>query len=76
MMEKVGDIWKARLIPLNKKWPNIPDVKEFRPIIVLSAMFKFLEMRFLPKLENYMITRMDRRQSGFLPHLGTQINIT
>ena len=41
-MEKVGNIWKARLIPLNKKWPDVPHKKDFGPIVVFSAMFKFL----------------------------------
>lgn len=43
-MNKIGE---ARLIPLNKVWPDIPKAHEFRPIVVLSPMFKFLELRFL-----------------------------
>ena len=53
-MNKIGNIWKARLVPLNKKWPDVPDRKDFRPIVVLSAMYKFLDLRFLPKLKKYM----------------------
>ncbi len=42
--------FEARLIPLNKVWPDIPQADQFRPIVVLSPMFKWLELRFLHKL--------------------------
>ncbi len=44
------DIFKARLVPLNKKWPDIPKADKFIPIVILSYMLKFLEMRFERKL--------------------------
>ena len=44
------NIFEARLIPLNKERPNKPKIHQFRPIIVLSAMYKFIELRFLAKL--------------------------
>ena len=47
-------IYKARLIPLNKAHPEIPKQTEFRPIVVLSSLYKFLELRFLPKLNKYL----------------------
>lgn len=40
-------IFETRLIPLNKKWPNIPYQHEFRPITVLSSAYKWIELRFL-----------------------------
>ena len=46
-LPKLGE---ARLIALNKCWPNIPHAHQFRPIIVLSPLLKFLELRFLPFL--------------------------
>ena len=49
-MELLQSIFNARLVPLNKVWPAIPNYNEFRPIAILSAMYKFLELRFLPKL--------------------------
>ena len=42
-LPKLGE---ARLIALNKCWPNIPNANQFRPIIVLSPLFKFLEHRW------------------------------
>jgi len=74
-MSKLRDCTAARLIPLNKVWPKIPGINDFRPIIVLSAIFKFLELRFLPKLQCYLSQKMDKCQTGFVPKLGTQINI-
>lgn len=33
----------GRLVAFNKKYPSIPKVSEYRPIIVLSPVVKFLE---------------------------------
>ena len=32
----------GRLVALNKKYPKTPKLEEYRPIIVLSPVFKFL----------------------------------
>lgn len=68
----INDLWKqstietnpkccqARLIPLNKVYPKIPLANEFRPITVLSPLFKLLELRFLPKLQQYMLTKLNK----------------
>ena len=37
----------ARLIPLNKDYPDIPKQDRFRPIVVLSSLFKFIMLRFI-----------------------------
>jgi hypothetical protein len=49
-MSLLKESMKARLITLNKVWPNIPTLDNFRPITVLSPIIKFIEMIFLPKL--------------------------
>ena len=49
-MNKLKSIFKARLVPLNKKWPDIPKPDEFRPIAIISHLFKFIELRFMIKL--------------------------
>ena len=59
IMENFSEIFKARLVPLNKKWPDIPNSDEFRPIAILSHFFKFLELRFADKLHDYLINKMD-----------------
>jgi len=59
-------IFKARLVPLNKVWPEIPTYQDFRPIAILSSMFKVLELRFIPKLAEYMKERMDVNLIGFV----------
>ena len=51
-LPKLGE---ARLIALNKCLPNIPNAHQFRPIIVLSPLSKFLELRFLPFLEQFAL---------------------
>ena len=44
----------SRLVPLNKVFPNTPNRKQMRPILICSPLQKLLEARFLPKLTNYM----------------------
>ena len=52
--------FEARLIPLNKAWPSIPEEDQFRPIVVTSAIIKWIEIRFLPKLKNYLKHDLDK----------------
>lgn len=59
-MEQCPEIGAARLVPLNKVYPNIPKKDQFRPIIVLSPLYKWIELRFLEKLNNYLINNLDR----------------
>lgn len=40
----------ANLIPLNKVHPNIPAPNQYRPIIVMSPVLKFLEGYIYPSL--------------------------
>ncbi|CAD8137553.1 unnamed protein product [Paramecium octaurelia] len=42
---------------------------------ILSPLFKLLELRFLPKLQQYLSTRLTKGQAGFIPGSSTQINI-
>ena len=44
--------FEARLIPLNKAYPGVPKINEFRPITVLSSAVKWIELRFKGKLQN------------------------
>jgi hypothetical protein len=75
-IDVMKDLGKSRLLALNKVWPNIPKADEFRPIVILSPLYKFLELRFLPKLNHYLLNRMAKNQTGFVPGLGTQVNIS
>jgi hypothetical protein len=38
-------------------------------------MFKWLERGFLPQLQNYLTTRLDHNQTGFVEGMGTNVNI-
>jgi hypothetical protein len=55
-------MFQARLCPINKVWPNIPLSEEFRPIVLLSLLCKFFELRFLSKLIIYFTQKLDRNQ--------------
>ena len=72
MLEKT---FEARLVPLNKVWPDIPKGDEFRPIVIESPMYKYLELRFLPQLRKYLVDKLDKNQTGFVPGCGTSVNI-
>ena len=67
--------FEARLIPLNKKFPEIPKPEEFRPIIVMSPLVKLLEARILEKLQSYLSQKLHRSQTGFVPRLDIFVNI-
>lgn len=42
---------------------------------MLSPAYKWLELRFLPRLRDYMSRELDRNQTGFVPGLGTSVNL-
>jgi hypothetical protein len=46
VINSLTSIFDVRLIPLNKVWPGIRKEDHFRPIVVLSAVLKWLERRF------------------------------
>ena len=80
---KLRDIWNAnfepqifetRLIPLNKVHPNTPTPKDCRPIAVSSPMIRLLESRPRKTLEMYMIEKLHRGQTGFVPGQGISVN--
>ena len=49
-IDSINELFKARLIALNKVHPKTPKSDEFRPIIILSLIVKIMECRWLPKL--------------------------
>ncbi len=67
--------FEARLIPLNKKYPEIPKPEEFRPIVIMSSIIKLLEARTLESLQRYQVSKMHRSQVGFVPTLDIYVNI-
>jgi hypothetical protein len=69
------DTWATRLMALNKVFPDTPNRKQFRAICIQSAIVKLLEARFLPKLQEYLIARAVPSQTGFIPTMGTQVNL-
>ena len=75
-LAEMENTWDTRLVPLNKVFPQIPTRTQLRPIVVQSPLVKLLESRFLSKLQEYCTFKLDRSQTGFVPGLGTQVNIT
>jgi hypothetical protein len=62
------------LIPLNKVYPALPKIEEFRPIAVLSCAVKWLESRFKESLQAYVNTQIDPDQVGFVSKCSTNMN--
>lgn len=54
----------SRLVPLNKVFPNTPNSKQMRPILVCSPLQKLLEARFLPKLEKHLTDKLTPVKQG------------
>ncbi|KAM3128064.1 hypothetical protein pb186bvf_019827 [Paramecium bursaria] len=75
-LETNRQLARARLVPLNKVYPAIPTGKQFRPITVLSPLFKFMELRFLWKLQDYLNQHVMKEQNGFIQGSSTQVNIS
>ena len=67
---------KSRLMALNKRPGEIPSLNSYRPIIISSALLKFVESRLKPKLKEYCNTRLEKSQTGFLEKCDVQINLT
>ncbi len=64
----------TRIVPLNKKHPNLPSKNDFRPISISSPVVKTLESKLLPKLSNYMTEEMHVGQTGFVSGQGILVN--
>lgn len=71
----MGHSFEARLVPLNKQWPEIPSKEQFRPIVILSPLFKWLELRFVWKLSEYPMKRLDIHYTEFVRGMGTHVNL-
>jgi len=46
-----------------------------RPILICSPLQKLLEARFLPKLMDYLESKLVPCQTGFIPKMGIQVNL-
>ena len=57
-LNNIPNLGETRLVPLNKVYPEIPKENEFRPIAILSSLYKFLSLRFIYKLRKYATDRL------------------
>ena len=77
-LTKINDlheIFQAILVALSKAKSGIPKRTElFRLIIIMSLLVKIMEVRWLPKLKNYLIERLCPAQTGFIPGQGVFTN--
>jgi len=64
----------ARLIPLNKSYPNIGRPNDCRPIVISSPLVKLLEARLKPTLDRYMTEKLHISQVGFVANTGITMN--
>ncbi len=65
----------SRIVPLNKMHSKIPMPTRIRPIVINSSIVKLLETRLLPKLQDYLKTKMHRSQIGFVDKMDVYVNI-
>lgn len=63
---------RSRLICLNKVYPRIPQVNEYRPITVMSPVIKLLQGLITPTLAAWMKSRMHKSQYGFKEKRGIE----
>lgn len=75
LVPNMENTWDARLVPLNKVFPETPTRDQLRPIIIQSTIIKIIESRFASKLHNYLDNKLDRSQTGFVRKLGIQVNL-
>lgn len=65
----------SRLIALNKVFPDTPNRKQMRPILICSPLQKILEVRFYPKLASFLDEKISVSQTGFVRGMGIQVNL-
>jgi hypothetical protein len=60
----------GRLVCLNKKYPRLPEVKDYRPIVVLSPVYKFIEGFTIRNLKRHARNEISKDQFGFIPGIS------
>ena len=73
--ENANKHFKTRLIPLNKVYPAIGNINEYRPIICISSLVKFMEAIMIDDLNDYLSNHLNKNQIGFVPKQETGMNI-
>ena len=69
------DKWKrARIVPVHKK-NDISDLKNYRPIAIISNFAKIFEQMIYKSITNNVRPYISQNQHGFLPGKSTTINL-
>jgi len=66
--------FETRIVPLNKKYLDIPSSKDCRPIAIQSPIIKLLECKLKPKLDAYLTQKLCPGQTGFIVGMGISVN--
>jgi len=69
------EVLVGRLLLLNKVHPATPTVGNLRPIVISSPVRKLIEAQLLEKLRAFTSQRIHKAQTGFIPGLGTGVNL-
>jgi hypothetical protein len=57
---------------LNKKHPRRSGIGDYRPIVIISYVMKFLEQLIMPELQTNQKERLSRLQFGFVPNVSIE----
>lgn len=60
----------GRLSALNKKYPMIGTIEEYRPIVIQSPVLKFIEGKIIKPLKQYVSLKKVKSQFGFVQGVG------
>ena len=63
---------RSRLVCLNKVYPAIPQIQEYRPIVIASSVIKYLEGYLTPTLKKVALSFLHPWQMGFVPGAGIE----
>jgi len=71
------EIFKCKLVPLNKAHPKVPLPKQMRPIVVTNVIYKLIESRFNKPLHDafWKLPEAGKAQFGFLRGMTCQAQI-
>jgi hypothetical protein len=62
----------GRLVCLNKKYPKLPTIQDYRPIVVLSPIYKFIEGYIMNSLRSHARAGISLDQYGFIPGVSIE----
>ena len=84
-MKVLRDLWsrvkiknfhfKMRLVPLNKKYPDVPVPDQVRPVVVCGPLMRILGTRLRGKLQDYLKYHLHRSQVAVTEGMDIYVDI-